>query len=124
MHYAGKTAVAFDSVEHIIRNVNSGWLLRYAHANGASFFFIVVCIHIFRGLYYGYYKPPREVVWMLGLVILLLMMATAFMGYVLPWGRSEERRFGKDCVSPCRSWGSPYPSKNLVMYNIYTTAHI
>src|SRR3546814_882272 len=70
-----------------MRNVNSGWLLRYAHANGASFFFIVVYIHIFRGLYYGSYKPPREVVWMLGLVIFLLMMATAFMGYVLPWGQ-------------------------------------
>ncbi|API59012.1 cytochrome b [Tardibacter chloracetimidivorans] len=87
MHYAANTAVAFDSVEHIMRNVNSGWLLRYAHANGASFFFIVVYIHIFRGLYYGSYKPPREVVWMLGLVIFLLMMATAFMGYVLPWGQ-------------------------------------
>src|SRR3546814_1563566 len=62
MHYAANTAVAFDSVEHIMRNVNSGWLLRYAHANGASFFFIVVYIHIFRGLYYGSYKPPREVV--------------------------------------------------------------
>ena len=87
MHYAANTAVAFDSVERIMRNVNSGWLLRYAHANGASFFFIVVYIHIFRGLYYGSYKPPREVVWMLGLVIFLLMMATAFMGYVLPWGQ-------------------------------------
>ena len=87
MHYAAATGIAFDSVEHIMRDVNSGWLLRYAHANGASFFFIVVYIHIFRGLYYGSYKPPREVVWMLGLVIFLLMMATAFMGYVLPWGQ-------------------------------------
>src|SRR3546814_4304194 len=87
MHYAANAGVAFDSVEHFMRNVNSGWLLRYAHANGASFFFIVVYIHIFRGLYYGSYKPPREVVWMLGLVIFLLMMATAFMGYVLPWGQ-------------------------------------
>ena len=87
MHYAANTGVAFDSVEHIMRDVNSGWLLRYAHANGASFFFIVVYIHIFRGLYFGSYKPPREVVWMLGLVIFLLMMATAFMGYVLPWGQ-------------------------------------
>src|SRR3546814_14516831 len=68
-------------------DVCSSDLLRYAHANGASFFFIVVYIHIFRGLYYGSYKPPREVVWMLGLVIFLLMMATAFMGYVLPWGQ-------------------------------------
>ena len=70
-----------------MRDVNAGWLLRYAHANGASFFFIVTYIHIFRGLYYGIYKAPRELVWMLGLVIYLLMMATAFMGYVLPWGQ-------------------------------------
>lgn len=87
MHYAANGLVAFDSVEHIMRDVNSGWMLRYAHMNGASMFFIVVYIHIFRGLYYGSYKPPREVVWLLGLVIFLLMMATAFMGYVLPWGQ-------------------------------------
>ncbi|WP_414900534.1 cytochrome b [Sphingomonas flavalba] len=87
MHYAANAGVAFDSVEHIMRDVNSGWLLRYAHANGASFFFIVVYIHIFRGLYFGSYKAPREMVWLLGLVIFLLMMATAFMGYVLPWGQ-------------------------------------
>ena len=70
-----------------MRNVNFGWLLRYAHANGASLFFLVVYIHLFRGLYYGSYKTPRELLWMLGVVILLLMMATAFMGYVLPWGQ-------------------------------------
>ena len=87
MHYAPTGTDAFNSVEHIMRDVNQGWLLRYAHANGASFFFIVTYIHIFRGLYYGSYKAPRELVWMLGLVILLLMMATAFMGYVLPWGQ-------------------------------------
>ncbi|WP_374649452.1 cytochrome bc complex cytochrome b subunit [Rhizorhabdus sp.] len=87
MHYAANGLVAFDSVEHIMRDVNSGWMLRYAHANGASFFFIVVYLHIFRGLYYGSYKAPREMVWLLGLVIFLLMMATAFMGYVLPWGQ-------------------------------------
>ncbi len=87
MHYAANASVAFDSVEHIMRDVNSGWLLRYAHANGASFFFIVVYTHIFRGLYYGSYKAPREMVWLLGVVIFLLMMATAFMGYVLPWGQ-------------------------------------
>jgi ubiquinol-cytochrome c reductase cytochrome b subunit len=87
MHYAPNTLVAFDSVEHIMRDVNYGWLMRYVHANGASLFFIVVYIHIFRGLYYGSYKAPRELVWMLGVVILLLMMATAFMGYVLPWGQ-------------------------------------
>ncbi|HLZ78574.1 MAG TPA: cytochrome b/b6 [Sphingomonas sp.] len=87
MHYAANAGVAFDSVEHIMRDVNSGWLIRYAHMNGASFFFIVVYVHIFRGLYYGSYKPPREMVWLLGVSIFLLMMATAFMGYVLPWGQ-------------------------------------
>ena len=87
MHYAPTGDHAFQSVEHIMRDVNQGWFLRYAHANGASFFFIVTYIHIFRGLYFGSYKAPRELVWMLGLVILLLMMATAFMGYVLPWGQ-------------------------------------
>ena len=87
MHYTPHVDHAFASVEHIMRNVNFGWLLRYAHANGASMFFIVVYIHLFRGLYYGSYKAPRELLWMLGVVILLLMMATAFMGYVLPWGQ-------------------------------------
>ena len=87
MWYFSSVDGAFNSVEHIMRDVNSGWLIRYAHMNGASFFFIVTYIHIFRGLYYGSYKAPRELVWMLGLVIYLLMMATAFMGYVLPWGQ-------------------------------------
>jgi ubiquinol-cytochrome c reductase cytochrome b subunit len=87
MHYNSNMDTAFNSVEHIMRNVNGGWFLRYAHMNGASFFFIVVYIHIFRGLYYGSYKAPREMVWLLGVVIFLLMMATAFMGYVLPWGQ-------------------------------------
>ncbi len=87
MHYAANTGIAFDSVEFIMRDVNNGWMLRYMHAVGASFFFAVVYVHIFRGLYYGSYKPPREVLWLLGLVIFLLMMATAFMGYVLVWGQ-------------------------------------
>ena len=87
MHYASNTAMAFNSVEGIARDVNYGWLLRYMHANGASFFFIAVYIHIFRGMYYGSYKQPRELLWILGVVIFLLMMATAFMGYVLPWGQ-------------------------------------
>jgi ubiquinol-cytochrome c reductase cytochrome b subunit len=87
MWYFASADSAFASVEHIMRDVSAGWLLRYAHMNGASFFFIVTYIHIFRGLYYGSYKAPRELVWMLGLVIYLLMMATAFMGYVLPWGQ-------------------------------------
>jgi len=88
MHYQPNTALAFESVNgDIMRDVNYGWLLRFIHANGASMFFLVVYIHIFRGLYYGSYKYPRELLWMLGVVILLLMMATAFMGYVLPWGQ-------------------------------------
>ncbi len=87
MHYTPMSSVAFSSVEHIMRDVNYGWLMRYLHANGASMFFIAVYIHIFRGLYYGSYKAPREVLWILGVVIFLLMMATAFMGYVLPWGQ-------------------------------------
>tara|TARA_B100001540_G_scaffold256448_1_gene233798 strand:+ start:267 stop:1445 length:1179 start_codon:yes stop_codon:yes gene_type:complete len=87
MHYTAHVDHAFQSVERIMRDVNYGWLIRYIHANGASFFFIVVYIHIFRGFYYGSYKAPRELLWILGVVILLLMMATAFMGYVLPWGQ-------------------------------------
>lgn len=87
MHYAADTSVAFASVEKIVRDVNWGWLLRYMHANGASFFFIAVYLHIGRGLYYGSYKAPRELLWILGCIIYLLMMATAFMGYVLPWGQ-------------------------------------
>ena len=87
MHYTPQIDLAFLSVEHIMRDVNGGWLLRYVHANGASMFFIVVYIHIGRGLYYGSYIEPRGFVWTIGVVILLLMMATAFMGYVLPWGQ-------------------------------------
>ena len=78
---------AFNSVEHIMRDVNHGWMIRYIHANGASMFFLAVYIHMFRGIYYGSYKAPREILWLLGCVIYLLMMATAFMGYVLPWGQ-------------------------------------
>nr|YP_009004103.1 cytochrome b [Tsukubamonas globosa]BAO51945.1 cytochrome b [Tsukubamonas globosa] len=87
MHYTPHVDLAFLSVEHIMRDVNYGWLLRYVHANGASMFFIVVYIHIFRGLYYGSYNRPRRAIWNIGVIILLLMMATAFMGYVLPWGQ-------------------------------------
>ena len=87
MHYTPHETMAFNSVEHIMRDVNYGWLLRYLHANGASMFFIAVYIHMFRGLYYGSYKEPREVLWILGVIIYLLMMATGFMGYVLPWGQ-------------------------------------
>jgi ubiquinol-cytochrome c reductase cytochrome b subunit len=87
MHYTPHVDFAFKSVEHIMRDVNYGWLLRYLHANGSSAFFVVVYIHILRGLYYGSYKNPREVLWWLGIILLFLMMATAFMGYVLPWGQ-------------------------------------
>ena len=87
MHYAATTSAAFASVDKITRDVNWGWLLRYMHANGASFFFIAVYLHIGRGLFYGSYKAPRELLWILGCIIYLLMMATAFMGYVLPWGQ-------------------------------------
>ena len=87
MQYTPHVDHAFTSVERIMRDVNWGWLLRYLHMNGASMFFVVVYIHIFRGLYFGSYKAPRELLWQLGVLIYLLMMATAFMGYVLPWGQ-------------------------------------
>ncbi|MEL7301558.1 MAG: cytochrome b N-terminal domain-containing protein [Pseudomonadota bacterium] len=87
MHYVPHVDMAFASVEHIMRNVNGGHMIRYLHMNGASLFFIAVYAHIFRGLYYGSYKAPREVTWIIGMLIYLLMMGTAFMGYVLPWGQ-------------------------------------
>jgi len=87
MHYTPETTLAFDSVEKIMRDVNWGWVLRYAHANGASMFFLAVYLHIARGLYYGSYKEPREVLWILGVFIFMIMMATGFLGYVLPWGQ-------------------------------------
>nr|YP_010726694.1 apocytochrome b [Cystoclonium purpureum f. stellatum]WDY85181.1 apocytochrome b [Cystoclonium purpureum f. stellatum] len=87
MHYTPHVDLAFASVEHIMRDVNYGWLLRYIHANGASMFFIVVYIHIFRGLYFSSYSKPRHWVWVIGVIILLLMIITAFIGYVLPWGQ-------------------------------------
>ena len=87
MHYIPSAADAFDSVERIRRDVNYGWLIRNLHAVGASMFFFAVYVHIFRGMYYGSYKAPREILWILGVIIFLLMMATAFMGYVLPWGQ-------------------------------------
>jgi ubiquinol-cytochrome c reductase cytochrome b/c1 subunit len=87
MHYTPHVNFAFDSVEHIMRDVNYGWLLRYLHSNGGSMFFLAVYVHIARGLYYGSYKDPREVLWILGVIIFLLMIITGFMGYVLPWGQ-------------------------------------
>ena len=87
MHYTPHVDYAFNSVEHIMRDVNYGWLIRYLHSNGASMFFLAGYIHIARGLYYGSYKEPREVLWILGVILFLLMIATGFMGYVLPWGQ-------------------------------------
>ena len=87
MHYTAHVDLAFGSVERIMRDVNYGWLIRYIHMNGASMFFIIVYIHMLRGLYFGSYQAPRELLWMIGVFILLAMMATAFMGYVLPWGQ-------------------------------------
>jgi len=87
MHYVAHADLAFGSVEHIMRDVNYGWLIRYLHANGSSMFFLAVYIHIFRALFYGSYKAPREMIWIIGMLIYMLMMATAFMGYVLPWGQ-------------------------------------
>ena len=87
MHYKPDAAKAFDSVEHIMRDVNFGWLLRYLHMNLASFFFIAVYLHIFRAMYFGSYKDPRQVMWLIGIIIFFLMMATAFLGYTLPWGQ-------------------------------------
>ena len=87
MHYTPHVDLAFASVEHIMRDVNGGHMIRYLHMNGASLFFVAVYAHIFRGLYYGSYKAPREVTWIIGMLIYLLMMGTAFMGYVLPWGQ-------------------------------------
>ena len=87
MHYTPNVDLAFVSVEHIMRDVNYGWLLRYLHANGASFFFIAVYLHIARGLYYGSYKAPRTATWLVGVIMLVLMMGIAFLGYVLPYGQ-------------------------------------
>ena len=97
MHYTANVELAFVSVEHIMRDVNYGWLIRYLHANTASFFFIFVYLHIGRGLYYGSYKSPRVLPWSIGVIMLVLMMAIAFLGYVLPygqmslWGATERR---------------------------------
>ena len=87
MHYTPEITLAFDSVEHIMRDVNYGWLIRNIHAVGASMFFLAIYLHIMRGIYYGSYKSPRELLWFLGVIIFLATMATAFMGYVLPWGQ-------------------------------------
>ncbi|MEO5371851.1 MAG: cytochrome b/b6 [Magnetococcus sp. DMHC-1] len=87
MHYKPDALKAFDSVEHIMRDVNWGWLLRYLHANGATAFFVMIYIHMLRGMYYGSHRKPREILWWFGVIIFFVLMATAFMGYVLPWGQ-------------------------------------
>ena len=87
MHYVPNVEMAFESVERIMRDVNGGWLIRYVHANGASMFFIAAYIHMLRGLYYGSYKAPREMIWIVGCLIFFLLIGTAFLGYVLPWGQ-------------------------------------
>jgi len=111
MHYTPHIDLAFSSVEHIMRDVNNGWLIRYMHANGASMFFIVVYCHIFRGLYYGSYMHPRQILWCSGVLIFLLMMATAFMGYVLPWGQMS---FWGATVISSMFTAIPYIGKSIV----------
>jgi quinol-cytochrome oxidoreductase complex cytochrome b subunit len=111
MHYTSHIDLAFNSVEHIMRDVNYGWLIRYIHANGASFFFIVVFVHMFRGLYYGSYITPREYLWCSGVLIFIAMMATAFMGYVLPWGQMSF--WGATVITNLFS-AIPYIGKDIV----------
>lgn len=111
MHYTGNVDLAFISVEHIMRDVNYGWLLRYIHANGASFFFICVFMHIGRGIYHGSYTSPREMVWGVGVVIFIVMMATAFIGYVLPWGQMSF--WGATVITNLIS-AIPYVGKDIV----------
>lgn len=113
MHYTPHVDLAFQSVEHLMRDVEGGWLLRYLHANGASFFFIVVYLHLFRGLYYGSYASPREALWLLGVVLLLLMIVTAFIGYVLPWGQMSF--WGATVITSLAS-AVPWAGESLVQW--------
>nr|YP_007890602.1 cytochrome b [Histiona aroides]AGH24096.1 apocytochrome b [Histiona aroides] len=113
MHYTPHVDLAFISVEHIMRDVNYGWLIRYLHANGASMFFIAVFIHIFRGLYYGSYAAPREHVWLIGVTIFFIMMGTAFMGYVLPWGQMSF--WGATVITNLAS-AIPFVGENIVYW--------
>lgn len=113
MHYTPHVDLAFSSIEHIMRNVNNGWLIRYVHANGASMFFIVVYCHIFRGIYYGSYIYPRHLLWITGVALFLLMMATAFMGYVLPWGQMS---FWGVTVITSMFTTIPFVGKSIVLW--------
>jgi len=113
MHYTANVDLAFISVEHIMRDVNFGWLLRYIHANGASFFFIVVFLHVGRGLYHGSYTRPRQLLWTIGVIILVVMMATAFIGYVLPWGQMSF--WGATVITNLLS-AIPYVGEDIVQW--------
>ncbi|CAO3668038.1 hypothetical protein CU097_006468 [Rhizopus azygosporus] len=113
MHYTPNIDLAFISVEHIMRDVNYGWMIRYLHANTASFFFLFVYLHIGRGLYYGSYKAPRALPWSIGVIILILMMATAFLGYVLPWGQMS--LWGATVITNLLS-AIPWIGKDLVEF--------
>ena len=111
MHYMPVMDRAFNSVEHIMRDVSYGWFIRYLHANGASLFFICVYLHIARGLYYGSYSPPRGLLWSLGVVIFIIMMGTAFIGYVLPWGQMSY--WGATVITSLAS-AAPFVGPSLV----------
>ena len=113
MHYIPSAEEAFNSVEHIMRDVNQGWLIRYIHANGASMFFLVVYLHLFRGLFHGSYYHPRELLWIVGVIILLIMILTAFMGYVLPWGQMS---FWAATVITTLVSAIPYVGQNIVYW--------
>jgi len=113
MHYTPNIEYAFNSVEHIMRDVNYGWLIRYAHANGASFFFLCVYLHIARGLYYGSFNKPRVELWAIGVTIFIVLLATAFLGYVLPWGQMS---FWAACVITNFFSAIPYIGSDLVEF--------
>jgi ubiquinol-cytochrome c reductase cytochrome b subunit len=105
MHYKPDAARAFSSVEYIMRDVPWGWLIRYMHSTGASMFFVVIYLHMFRSLIYGSYRKPRELVWLLGMLIYLCLMAEAFFGYLLPWGGSRQERFRSDQIDSIEAFG-------------------
>lgn len=120
MHYTSSVDLAFISVEHIMRDVNYGWLIRYLHANTASFFFIFVYLHIGRGMYYGSYKSPRTLPWSIGVIMLVLMMATAFLGYVLPYGQMS--LWGATVITNLLS-AIPWIGQDFVQFVLYPTNH-
>lgn len=118
MHYCPNADLAFASVEHIMRDVNFGWAIRYVHANTASFFFLFMYFHVGRGLYYGSYKSPRVMPWSIGVIILVLTMATAFLGYCLPYGQMS--LWGKDYCPKCNN---NIIIANLLYYSYYLYIH-